>query len=65
MTGLLVEPADKCCKRAEDHLLGLQEVYLHFVWGDPGPQLLSLRVSMSYSAWFPALHNVRKVPQQN
>jgi len=21
------------CKRAKDHLLGLDEVYLHFVWG--------------------------------
>jgi len=25
----------KFCKRADDHLLGLHEVYLHFVWGGP------------------------------
>ena len=31
----------KFCKRAEDHLLGLSEVYLHFIWGGPGVQLLS------------------------
>ena len=30
----------KFCKRAEDHLLGLHEVYLPFIWGGPGLQLL-------------------------
>ena len=32
----------KFCKRAEDHLLGLHEGYLHFVWGGPGLQLVKL-----------------------
>ena len=46
ITGLLAEVSDryvwrgKFCKRAEDHLLGLHEVYLHFIWGGRGLQLL-------------------------
>ena len=35
----------KFCKRTEDHLLGLHEVYLHFVWGGPG-----LHVSLLWTA---------------
>ena len=40
------------CKRAEDHLLGLDEVYLHFVWSGPGLQLLKecLHVSLLWTA---------------
>ena len=52
ITGLLAEESEvlreKFCKRAEDHLFGLHEVYLHFVWGGPGLQLLKecLHVSL-------------------